>query len=603
MLDYFDEYYLGGVDDMTCSSVECWTNLVSWFKNGDIGDPWELCPLTSAITRRTDSPPAAHPCIPNIVGREFSDEEKLVMHHLQAEDKDGVFKIWYTGPEWDEGAKESRHKEGESNPEASLTYYGHAAFARFGQSIAIGEFGIGNPFQLAVAAPFHSVEGHAPHVGTIDFLSMVPKDIHTASPIRLDPPLSISPQRESEMTGLRFGFDISPLTLKLSNGGWQNVTALAVGVPGWKHGGSLHIYATSADYGVHNLVLEIKPYHPAWHKSYYGKRQFASKLFVADIDGDGKDDLLILNPWTDYMGGPILPDPRADEDHDRKVGLDFEDKRDPQRGNIAVFLGRQIDMMIDHDGYVLDEDCAFWLNPPNGDGRERFGTSIAFAKKAGVLLVGEPGAGRNSSVSGHGRVYGIKVSTEEPQLVLTIDGPDQSQDTLPVEFGGGGLATGVTADGIEWIAIAAHNTVSFHGTSCSHAFRMFNSMPKPASSRFILSPTHIKTCPPTVFSTSSPSAPSNRKPLENSAPSPSPMAKTCSGSHPPGQTKKKAYSGHITSPTVLPDGTLDDLPSNSKAIASSTSLDKIMKLPKCLLMGPNLRYSTHVCILVFLGGF
>ena len=462
MLDYFDEYYLGGIDDMTCASVECWTNLVSWFRVGDIGDPWELCPLTAAITRRTEGAPKARPCIPDLAGRDMTADEEMIMQHLQAEDKDGMFVVSYTGPEWDEPDYVGSRKDRDSNPEPSLTYYGENAYSRFGQSIAIGEFGIGNPFSLAIAAPFHSVEGHAPHVGSIDFLSMVPNDL---SHPPLNSTLSLTPQREYEMTGLRFGFAISPLTLQLPYDQRLNITALAVGVPGYHRGGRMFIYWTSPEPGT-RLLLEIKPFNPVWHKSNYGKREFGSKLFVADIDGDGKDDLLVLNPWTDYVGAPITPEvPSDDEDEDEA----FMRERDPQRGNIAVYTGRQLELFLgDDDRNVLDEDCAFWLNPPNGNGRERFGASIAFAKQAGVLLVGEPGSGRNETVSGRGRVYGIKASNNSVQIVFTIDGSEQDKDRLPVEFGGGGLATGITAEGIEWFAVASHNTVSISSTPCSY---------------------------------------------------------------------------------------------------------------------------------------
>ena len=131
---------------------------------------------------------------------------------------------------------------------------------------------------------------------------------------------------------------------------------------------------------------------------------------------------------------------------------------DAQRGSISVFTGTQLELMIGGID-VLDEDCAYSIMPPTGNGFERFGTSIAFAKKSGVLIVGEPGSGRNSSISGRGKVYGIKVTKELRSVVFTIEGDVVDENSLSTEFGGGGLTGGVTEDGTEWIAIAAHNTV------------------------------------------------------------------------------------------------------------------------------------------------
>src|SRR5436309_12403882 len=95
MLDYFDEYYLGGIDDMTATTVECWTNLIEWFRNGEIGDPWELCPLTAAITRRTEF---SIPCIADTIREELKADADEMMKHLHGEDKDGIFRVWYDGP-------------------------------------------------------------------------------------------------------------------------------------------------------------------------------------------------------------------------------------------------------------------------------------------------------------------------------------------------------------------------------------------------------------------------------------------------------------------------------------------------------------------------
>lgn len=74
------------------------------------------------------------------------------------------------------------------------------------------------------------------------------------------------------------------------------------------------------------------------------------------------------------------------------------------------------------------------------------------------------------------------------------------------------------------------------------------------------------------------------------------MGKTCSGSHPPGPTKKQACCGRTTSPTVFPGDTPDKL--ISKTLAHSTSFDKTTKRPKSLLLAPNPRYLT----LSFAGG-
>ena len=95
MLDYFDEYYLGGIDDMTSTTVECWTSLVDWVRSGPESNPWNLCPLTVAITRRTE----AHvPCISEAIPDELKSEMEAISKYIHGEDKDGIFRVWYDGP-------------------------------------------------------------------------------------------------------------------------------------------------------------------------------------------------------------------------------------------------------------------------------------------------------------------------------------------------------------------------------------------------------------------------------------------------------------------------------------------------------------------------
>jgi FG-GAP repeat len=415
---------------MTSTTVECWTNLIEWFRSGDIGDPWELCPLTSAITRRTEK---AVPCILDHVRKELKLEEEEILKHIYGEDKDGLFRVWYDGPRDFNYSVAKEHDQ-----QSSRTFSSHNPYGRFSHSMALGEFGIGDPLQIAVSSPFQTNDGHAPHEGDVHVLSISNDEILSTQTLS-------RPFQNHDMPALRFGFSLASFKIKS-----RNISALAVGTPGFDHAGMVFIFTSSALNSLGGPFLTIKPWHPPWHKSQYGKRVFGSKLFVADVDGDGKDDLLISSPWSDYTGGPILPE-RPSQSY-RTL--------DPQHGGIAVFTGKQLELMVGSQD-VLDEDSACYIIPPTGNGFERFGTSITFAKKSGVLVVGEPGSGRNQTVSGRGKVYGIKVMKELRSAEFTIDGPFVDENSLPTEFGGGGLTSGVASDGTEWFAVAAHNTVLF----------------------------------------------------------------------------------------------------------------------------------------------
>jgi len=437
MLDHFDDYYLGGIDDMTFTTVECWNRLVDWFRPGSTipEDPWSLCPLTQAITRRTDPPV---PCIPDAVRKDLKSEADEVEKYLHGEDEGGNFKLWYDGPR---DLYSETVLGGPEDKSPSQSYIGTFPYARFGMSMAAGDFGIGNPAQIAVSAPYETREYDDAYLGDVHVLSL---DGTTTSSIRTSPPLS------RDFTGMRFGWSLAAFKVPL-----RNLSALAVGVPGYHNGGIVFVYAGSALNSLKHK-LTIMPYRAAEHRSNYGKRYFGTKLFIADVDGDGKEDLLISSPWADFTNGELLPNPSPPEGVDDSLNSTWS--RDQQHGSVAVFTGKQLEMMVDGRA-VHDEDCAYYISPPLGEGWERFGTSIAYAKLSRVLLVGAPGWSRNSTTSGRGKVYGVRVTPEERSIVFQIDGPVASNSSLPTEFGGGGLTTGITSDGDEWVAISAHNTV------------------------------------------------------------------------------------------------------------------------------------------------
>jgi hypothetical protein len=442
MLDHFDDYYLGGIDDMTFTTVECWNRLVEWFRPGNKcdDDPWDLCPLTKAITRRTAHSP---PCIPDVVREDLGAEVEKMEKFVHGDEEGGDFRVWYDGPRDLESDAPLNEPE-EHTP--SQTHIGEYAYARFGMSMAAGEFGIGNPSQLAVSAPYETHQYDDAYLGDVHVLPVSDVD---GSSTRLSPPLN------QEWTGMRFGWSLASFKVPTRN--WS---ALAVGTPGYHPGGRVFVYTGSA---LNSLThkLTIIPWRSPPYRSNYGKRHFGTKVFIADVDGDGKEDLLISSPWADYTDGELLPDLPSPDDNNTFTNTFVPDF---QHGAIAVFTGKQLEMMTD-GGSVHDEDCAYYISPPLGEGQERFGSSVTFANKTQVMIVGSPGWGKNGTVGARGRVYGIKVTPEDRSIVFQIDGPDMDEKSMPNDFGGGGLTTGITTDGDEWLAVSAHNTVSRFNTS------------------------------------------------------------------------------------------------------------------------------------------
>ncbi|KAF3906121.1 hypothetical protein ABW20_dc0100029 [Dactylellina cionopaga] len=54
MIDFLDEYYLGGIDEMAANAVWCWRNLTEWIWNGadDGSDGWDMCDTFKLIKAR-----------------------------------------------------------------------------------------------------------------------------------------------------------------------------------------------------------------------------------------------------------------------------------------------------------------------------------------------------------------------------------------------------------------------------------------------------------------------------------------------------------------------------------------------------------------------
>ncbi|EPS44071.1 hypothetical protein H072_1927 [Dactylellina haptotyla CBS 200.50] len=99
MVDFFDEYYLGGMDEMAGNAVWCWRNLTEWMwtgAGGDESDGWDLCDTFKLIKSRNGGKiePPDPPLLP--FGEQGSEVEKQAVYthrgvYAQLIQQDGNF--------------------------------------------------------------------------------------------------------------------------------------------------------------------------------------------------------------------------------------------------------------------------------------------------------------------------------------------------------------------------------------------------------------------------------------------------------------------------------------------------------------------------------
>ncbi|KAF3911779.1 hypothetical protein AA313_de0206789 [Arthrobotrys entomopaga] len=85
MIEFFDEYYLGGLDEMTGTAVWCWRNLTEWMwdeKGGDASDGWDLCDTFKLIKSRNGGKiePPDPPLLPFGEGSSSTGKDKRYTH-------------------------------------------------------------------------------------------------------------------------------------------------------------------------------------------------------------------------------------------------------------------------------------------------------------------------------------------------------------------------------------------------------------------------------------------------------------------------------------------------------------------------------------------
>ena len=168
---------------------------------------------------------------------------------------------------------------GEDTPWRTLL--GQEAGARFGAALAIGELGQGAALDLAVGAPDSAGGAGAVHLfaGSADFAA-------------LDTGLRLSPEGTDDRLGA---------ALSAGDVDGDGRLELLVGAPGWNGTGRAYLFRGADELAARNAgsadARLMAPLDAAG--------QFASAVTLVDVDGDGRQDLVITAPGDGSTAGQV----------------------------------------------------------------------------------------------------------------------------------------------------------------------------------------------------------------------------------------------------------------------------------------------------------
>ncbi|KAI9670425.1 MAG: hypothetical protein M1829_004748 [Trizodia sp. TS-e1964] len=505
MIDRLDDYYLGGIDEMSARAAGCWHGLFDWLETTPSTDPWDLCDVFQAIRGNTYSKPHKRRGGHSAAIQEFADN--AVEHVVVSSDAQGVERYTLSPSndlnriEFDSIAflLSNRSKPPVSFPaqhgspvdqvplrdktspkegllpgfESGLQKpsYGadpiylatYAGYSQFGQSITVGSFDptAPNELQAVIGAPLESEDSRKPHAGSIYLMPL--RDIPASSEASIDlksgasgsvKAIKSSPS-EDHIIDARFGTSSVGWTL----GDQSYVVSSSPGPqiyhgpgapPGTAVSGKVEVFSGS------QILFDVKLLGAQLGRS--GHRQFGSSMLTADLNGDGLQELLVASKYSDGW---------------RFDGCGFKGESQAGEGFIMIIqanaseINNLLTTITTHGISVLiNEGSAIPINntttgphlhlsvlslPPSEKAKEPcmttsydwFGDSMAYLPP-NLLLVGAPG--RNKVF-----VFEFPRGTLEPSLIHTIPGPIANSS-----FGANSIASGVVA-GQTWIAIAAPN--------------------------------------------------------------------------------------------------------------------------------------------------
>ncbi|KAK9247564.1 zinc dependent phospholipase C-domain-containing protein [Lipomyces tetrasporus] len=446
LVDSLEDYFLGGIQEVTSSIVKCLNNFESWLDNGTPLDAWELCPVFSGRAPDTRHYVEDNPVYVSVEEALEPYIENILPMLTTTVSADGATThidfpplIAPEQPIADYFALQAQTVMQHSRPIILTTGITESLF---GSSFAIGSFrGESVGPCVAIGAPFETTTETGSRDGAVYVIPLSDLDSmfmtstgaseldFRASEYRLPlPPLdgvyTARPAPVNFTLPRQFGASISAITL-------LNSTLLAVTSPGTS---TIDIFV-----GASHLMTVLPPSEGT--TTMYGakgRKLFGTDLHVQDIDRDGYPDLVVSAPHSDLSSSTR------------------------EQGEIMVLSGKEIETAITQGLPSVAMDLvrlSRLIRPVHGQSVqasadfELFGSRIEFSERPDEMDT-EANEIAYIGAAGSGAVYAFDAVSGEPLFALLATLAKSPSST---GFGGGVLLTGRIKDLGEWVLIGSPN--------------------------------------------------------------------------------------------------------------------------------------------------
>jgi glycosylphosphatidylinositol phospholipase D len=361
LTEQFQDYFLGGLDDMGVWTQWKWEQYLEYMESGapalsaadrpygeDLGDEAQLELMEMGMTLWRDG----------LLDVETTRTARGVIH-----------KVRYLG----ESPKATQKDSASISPKSvnsSVRFFSQTPYANAGQSLAVGDFNGDGASDLVIGAPGYGGNGD-PQRGRI-YLVYGGREIAGHGQEALSEATADQTLMGLDVYG-RFGYALAVVDLNADGHDDLAVSAPTVGGDAWQYRGKVYVYFGTGSGLSANPDIEIA--------ATENITNLGHQLASGDLDGDGASDLVIGSPFAKSGGR--------------------------QRGHVSILLSStayvagSVLTMQDVDRVISGENDFDW-----------FGHAINVATRSEgetLLLVGAPTYDRADAPS-TGRLYGFRAS-------------------------------------------------------------------------------------------------------------------------------------------------------------------------------------------------